>query len=155
MCLAFFSHKPEGVEKEKYQFNNLYALFAPFSATSVKVFLSYTNALGLSERVGGKKQFATLCMRVDPGKSSEPNWQRGWRTWTSLCYELYSATWLPNFQELVTIRRCLSWYFQWIRQKQSRDSQVFNLLVSVELLLRTDQLASELQPQEHSYGDDV
>lgn len=108
MCLAFFSHKPEGVEKEKYQFNNLYALFAPFSATSVKVFLSYTNALGLSEREGEKTEFVKLCMRVDPGKSSEPNWQWGWRTWTSLCYELYSATWLPNFQELVCSNQWLS-----------------------------------------------
>lgn len=58
MFLAFFSHKPEGVEKEKHQFSNLYTLFPPFSVTSVKVLLSYTNALGLSEKertVWGKK----------------------------------------------------------------------------------------------------
>lgn len=47
-------------------------------------------------------------MRVDPGKSSEPNWQRGWRTWTFLCDELYSATWLLNFQELVCSNQWLS-----------------------------------------------
>lgn len=85
--LAFLFHKPKSVQERKYQFSNLSIPFSLFATSLRKILLSCHNSVGLSLKEKGQHERKIgvrnlVCLRMDPGRPSEPNWQSGWKIWT-------------------------------------------------------------------------